>query len=169
MAELIQLSTGGQQIDLKVDLIYSLSESLTKQVSRVPLEHGRSVGDNAVDEPTAVRLQGIVSEMSIAEGRDAGKPAQQWVALKELMRRNALFALATEMDIQSNMLITTLTRPENRSTGTSLQFDMTLTQVDFVDVEFSNVSPATVDQEGPAANRTSEVNRGVVNASNNVG
>jgi hypothetical protein len=152
-----------------VDLLYGVAVRRTKSITSLPLEHGRKIADNTVKEPTAINFSGVVSDMVIAEGRGAndGTPRETWTLLQDMQDRNVLFSLVTELGVYENLLIRSLSNMENLQTGKSLQFKMRMQEVEFVRPTFSTVSIEAVDLNGPAADRTAQVSKGVLNASTN--
>jgi len=151
-------------IELPVDLIYNLDRTHSQTITDLPLESGRNVSDNATMAPLRVRLQGIVSNMIVAPGRNQEQPHQTWMILEEMMKTKQLLSLSSRLRFHENLMIEQLDIPENVRTGSSLQFDMTLKQVDFVKLDVSAIVRTTVDPTSPAADRTTEVNKGVLNA-----
>ncbi len=168
MTGLSYLTTGTEGVTIEVspeiDLIFGVGFSSNKNVTGIPLESGRALNDNAVDVPSMIRISGIVSNLVIVEGRDTDQPRKTWTLLQELKRRNVLFTLITELDVYENLIITALSNNENVQTGNSLQFNMSLQQMEFVTPTFTEISVDTVDSTGEAADRTQQVNKGVLNA-----
>lgn len=167
LSYLIESEGDGEAIQItpEIDLIYEVGVGSTTTITSLPVETGRNINDNAVDDPVRIRLSGAVSNMLVAEGRSPDQPKQTWTLLQDLKARRVLMTLVTELGVYENLLIQSLGNDENRQTGTSLQFKMSLQQVDFVDAEFTEINKETVDSSGPAANRTEKVNKGVLNAS----
>ena len=58
------------------------------------------------------------------------------------------------------MVIERAVAPVDKTTGRSLRFTIDLVEILFTDTEIVRYSPDVVDPEGPAANRTSEVDGG---------
>lgn len=164
---LIEGGEAGELIEIRpeIDLIHTVEASSTTTITSLPVESGRNVNDNAVDDPLRIRIAGSVSNLVVREGRSPDQPKQTWVILDDLKKRRVLLTLVTELGVYENLLIQSLSNGENVRNGTSLQFTMSLQQVNFIDAEFTEISTATVTPEGPAANRTEQVNKGVLNAS----
>lgn len=152
------------EISPEIDLISNVDTSSTKTITSLPLESGRPINDNAVDDPLRIRLSGSVTDLIVQEGRSPDQPKQSWILLQDLKARNVLLTLVTELGVYENLLIQSIGNVENVRTGKSLQFSMSLQQVNFIDAEFTEISTDTVVNDGPAANRTEQVNKGVLNA-----
>ena len=164
---LIASGDDGQVIEIspEIDLIHTTQATSTSTITSLPVESGRNVNDNDVDDPVRIRISGSVSDMVVKEGRSPDQPKQSWVILNDLKARRVLLTLVTELGVYENLLIQSLNNGEDVRSGTSLQFNMSLQQVNFIDAEFTEISTATVTPQGPAANRTEQVNKGVLNAS----
>lgn len=157
MAELSYITDeSGNEIALSIELIYAVDTETKSQVTDIPLETGRKVVDNVVEDPFKFNIRCIESDMT-------GDPRQIWSQLRTLKKKASLLTLETQMDRFENLLIKSISSPENMKTGESLFFDMTLIQVEFVDITSTALPVEIVSSDGPAANRTSQVNIGTIN------
>lgn len=151
-------------MELSIDLIYEVGATLESEITDLPLETGRPVIDNVMDRPLILRVQAMVSDLMTSTDKASSKPRQAWTQLQAMKSRRQLLTLLTELDRYDNLLIQSLAPVENVKTGKSLQFSMMLKQVNFADVLFTDIVQEQVKAEGPAANRTTQVNKGVLNA-----
>lgn len=164
MAELSYIidEEGGTEIPLQIDLIYGAETTASSSVTDIPLETGRKIVDNVIQDPLKFSLRCIVSDLVSEEGRDSSQPKKSWAQLRDLMKRKTLLTLQTQMETYENLIIKQLTSPENYQTGKSLIFDLSLAQIEFIDINVATLSAQIVAPESPATNRTSQVNLGPV-------
>lgn len=151
-------------IEPGIDLIYGVSVSGSQQVTSIPVESGRSITDNAVEDPDVITIKGVVGDLVIEENRDSDQPKNTWALLQDWKKRKLLLTLVTELDVYENLIIKRLNNNEGVSTGVSLFFTMTLQQIEFTVPQFTTLNSEVVDPVGAAANRTEQVDRGVINA-----
>lgn len=146
-----------------VDAYPEERHSLAATKTKYPVETGESIGDNIVNEPDVIVLEGWVSNLQLAEEAETdippeGKPSEAWARLKDLKEKGELLRVITQLGVYENMLITSIESTVDVSTGNALRFSMTLEELETVETVFVQLPPAKVS--GPASNRTGKVNGG---------
>ena len=137
-----------------VDGYHTENHTLRLSTTSYPVESGGALTDNAVREPTIVRLSGVVSDViasshsSIYEGKDAGA----WDAIYTLVDNRTLVDIVTPIAWYQRMIITRCETTRDVNTGDGLRFELTLQEVLRADSQLL-VEPITSDS--PANGRTS--------------
>ena len=127
-----------------------------------PVESGSTLTDNAVERRKRLRLEMWVSDVLAAPGSSVSptRPAEAWAIISDLFANRSPVTVTTALQVYTDMLIVRAVAPRNRQTGGSLRVTMDLAQVLFADTDLARFPPARVDPDGPAADRTSQVDGG---------
>lgn len=146
----------------RVDGYPNEEHRLTLGTTENPVESGSVISDNAVKRREQLRLEGWVSDIQPAPGNTAssGRPSDVWDAIVNLFTNKTLLTVITHLRVYRNMLIVRAVAPVNKHTGRALRFTIDLSEMLFSDTSLAKFPPNVVDSNGPAANRTSEVDRG---------
>ena len=137
-----------------VDGYHTENHTLRLSTTSYPVESGGALTDNAVREPTIVRLSGVVSDViasshsSVYEGKDAGA----WDAIYTLVDNRTLVDIVTPIAWYQRMIITRCETNRDVNTGDGLRFELTLQEVLRAESQLL-VEPITPDS--PANGRTS--------------
>ena len=137
-----------------VDGYHIENHRLRLSTTSYPVESGGALTDNAVREPTTVRLSGVVSDViassnsSVYEGKDAGA----WDAIYTLVDNRTLVDIVTPIAWYQRMIITNCETTRDVNTGDGLRFELTLQEVLRAESQLL-VEPITPDS--PANGRTS--------------
>lgn len=132
-----------------VDIWPTEEHVLTLVQTEHPVESGRILTDNAVRMPIYLRLTGWVSDLLLAPGYEfSGHPSLRgpntWQVIMRLMEEREPTTVYTALHHYENMLITNATAGVSVQTGTSLQFEMTLTEILVGETEVQPIKPAKV-------------------------
>jgi len=139
--------------------IYPVEEhDIGADVTRYPVESGASLTDNVVIRPKRVRLSGRVANLMPAAGNHVypGRAADAWQTLIWLMERRERMTVTTLLGDYDDMVITRLKAPVDVRTGTSLEFEVELSEIltgRMVEQPLTRVS-------GEATDRTAVVDAG---------
>ena len=127
-----------------------------------PIESGSTLVDNAVKRQERLRLEGWVSDLLPAPGMDQNpdRAADAYAAIVQLFNERTPVTAVTALRVYENMLITRCVAPVDKRTGRALKFTMDLTQVLFSDTDLARFPPDVVAEDGPAAERTTELDGG---------
>ena len=147
-----------------------LSEEHEASVSHTtyPVESGASLTDHAVRRPDKLKLEGWVSDLLPADTAFRGAPLQQraaeaWGQIDLLMTRRRPLTVATRLKVYRNMLLTKASAPVNNGTGYGLRFTLELEEILFRPLRETAGGLSLVPaDDGPAADRTADANRGAV-------
>jgi len=148
-----------------VDAIPDEAHSLSISKTEFPIETGGAQTDNAVKNPDRLVLEGWVSNLLI--NNDAlvdlpapGRPIEAWGRIRALAEDREPISVVTTLQTYDNMLITSVTARKNKDTGDALIFKITFEEALIAETQLTRLPPSRVDQDGPAANNTSQVNGG---------
>ena len=149
-----------------VDGYPSEEHQLTLGTTDNPVESGSTLTDNAVKRRERLRLQGWVSDIMPAPGLSVspGRPTDTWQEIIQLFENKTLLTVVTPLRVYRNMVIVRAVAPRDKHTGAALRFTIDLAEVLLADTSLARFPPAAVDPAGPAAERTSEVDRGELQA-----
>lgn len=127
-----------------------------------PVESGSVLTDNAVKRRERLRLEGWVSDILPAPGNELSPNRQPdvWSEIVQIFENKTLLTVYTGLRVYNNMVISRAVAPVNRNTGRALRFTIDLAEMLFSDTDISRFPPDEVAEDGPAADRTSEVDRG---------
>ena len=150
----------------RVDGYFAEEHQLTLGTTENPIESGSTLTDNAVKRRERLRLEGMVSDLLPAPGLSFSpdRPADAWNEIVQLFKDRTLVTVITAIRVYRNMMIVRALAPRNVRTGQALRFTLDLQEMLFSETDIARFTPATVDQGGPAADRTTEVDSGDVGA-----
>lgn len=115
-----------------VDGYHSETHSMRLSTTSYPVESGGALTDNAVREPSTVRLSGVVSDVIPASHSSVylGKDALAWNTMFTLMDTRALVDVITPIRWYRNMIITQCDTTRDVNTGANaLRFEMSLREI----------------------------------------
>ena len=115
-----------------VDGYHTEHHTLRLSTTSYPVETGGALTDNAVREPSIVRLSGVVSDVLAASHSSVytGKNTVAWAAINNLMHNRILVEIVTKIAVYSNMIIIRCEATRDVNTGSeALRFEMTLQEV----------------------------------------
>ena len=133
-----------------VDLWPDVQVSQRVETSDHPRERDTSFVDHAVESPLTMSMSGFVSDVLTAGKRPVtrGRLVSAVEALEAMLHSKAPVDVVTIHGTYRDMLVTGLTRRERPGSGYSLEFDMTLKQIRFIDAERGEVATGYVDERG---------------------
>lgn len=131
----------------------STEHKLGAQTGTAPLEDGARVTDHATPNTKELTLTGWVSDLVV--GPSAAGDA--WTEIERLNDASEPVRVITALGTYPEMIIKECTAQQ---VGRGMRFQMKLEQIIRVGVQRANIVAAS----GPAAQRTSEVNRGFINS-----
>lgn len=146
-----------------VDVNPTIGHQQSVAVTPYPVESGGTLTDNAVIQPNQLNITAIVSDQLFSADTRLNVPAQAragaaWGIIVDLLRKREPVTVVTQLQQYQNMLITDISSNQDKDTGLALIYNMRLTEVMFAQTKIVKFPPINVS--GPAANRTSTVNRG---------
>ena len=150
----------------RVDVYPVEEHNFAVKTTEYPVESGSVLTDQAVAERATLRLDGHVSDILPAPGNTLSpdRMADTWNAIERLRTQREPVTVVTDLRVYRNMLIVRARARVNASTGRALSFQLDLAEILFTDTELVRIAPEQVDGEGPAADRTSTVDRGDVDS-----
>ena len=127
-----------------------------------PVESGGTLTDNAVKRREKLKLDGWVSDLLPAPGNTLShdRATDAWGAIVSLFVSRTPVTIVTPLRVYHNMIVNRAEADENKRTGRSLRFTLELAEIIFSETEITRLNANNVDENGPAADRTSIVDRG---------
>lgn len=143
---------------IELDALISATHQDDVEVTDHPVEKGANITDHARRKPPTVTLEGLVSNtpvnrtqqtrtlnllggVTIVSNTDADSPAgvqgiseETYQKLQALAEDRPLVTVATPRRTHKNMILTSLTAPEDSRTGDALRFTATFKNVRFAEV-----------------------------------
>lgn len=128
---------GFQQIDRaiigSVELDVSLSEDhrFPAQLTENPVEDGTVFTDHVVLQPTALQIEGRVSDatQSLTSFRGPGRAADAFKALVTLQKSRETFRVVTALNVYERMMFEELSVPREALDGRSIRFTARLKEI----------------------------------------
>jgi len=172
-------STPSQIDTLELDAAVSETATFVSDVSEHPVESGSSIVDHVRPKPVEVKIDGIVTDtpLSMVQVRRAaqatgvelespqntpGRADAALAALLDLRDNPRRITVTTKRRVYSDMVLVSLTVPEDRATGDALRFSAAFRQVRTVTlrrVALRTATPATKPRvkAGPKPTKTAPV------------
>lgn len=148
----ILFTQGPVKIDsIELDAAISLTHQSAVTITEHPVEDGANISDHSRPRPESIVIDGVISntrlglkqELRVVEAfgqrfqvaagstspNAAGYAQEALVKLKELSTQRKTFTVVTRRRTYTDMMIETLSSPEDKNTGDSLRFTATCRQV----------------------------------------
>lgn len=130
---------------IELDATISESHQYNSTVTKYPIEDGSDISDHIFNEPVVLSISGIVSDFpmgflrgkigSIVRNEDFERSKSAMEELLFLRDEKSLMNVITGLKEYESMVFTSLVFNRNNSTGSSLQFTATMTQLQQVNSE----------------------------------
>lgn len=127
---LINSPTFGQFV---FDAVFSTEHSSNITVTQHPVQSGASVSDHAYREPDEVRLEIGMSDAAVFAG-DTSHSVNAYTQLRAIMEQREPITLITRLRTYQNMVITSMTVPDDYTTMNALKASIALQEVRIVSV-----------------------------------
>lgn len=114
------------------DAVFSTEHNLSITATQHPVQTGSSVSDHAFTNPTEVSIEVGMSDAMQGVGADHSVNAFQ--QLKAIMMRKEPLTVITRLDTYKNMLITSISAPDNYETMHGLKAQVYFQQIEIVSV-----------------------------------
>lgn len=165
-----------------VDLWLAESHQVKIKTTRYPIEDGSSITDNAFIKPRKLTLTGYVSNIitvtpsipflfgSIGynqrfRSQKNQKTSNAWAQLKQLASNFTPIKVVSNIevygaDLKEHLIITSLTTDINSNTGTSMQFEMKLSEIKIATSESRYLPNKVSGNNNPASSHVDLINSG---------
>jgi hypothetical protein len=119
---------------LQLDAAVSVQHQSEVDVTDHPVEDGSSISDHARTKPLTVTIEGIVSDTSTRLEDERGEKFsdQAYASLKNLRDTHKLIQIVTPRETYTDMILQSLSIPENAQTGEALRFTAIFKQIRIV-------------------------------------
>jgi len=150
--------------ELELDVTLTEKHEFSNEITSFPVEAGAEIADHVIQAPSRITIQGFVTNTPVKLFGGALDPTDYvQTALETLLTLaghikgdEGLYTtpepvtVVTGLNVYSNMMITSLTIPRDRTTGQALEFTAELVEVIYADSETvsipaDNVDPASAD------------------------
>lgn len=144
----------GQINGLTLDAVLSENNSFTSTVTENPVEDGKTISDNIINDPYKVNMAGIISDtppnlLGIGSSTSGSKSKAAFDLLVNARDQKQLFNVVTGFKVYQNMAFTNLDSNRDKDTGQSLNFTSSMTQIDKVGSKTVEI-PAEQVKDQPA-------------------
>lgn len=118
--------------DIAVDVILSNSHILSADVTQNTLETGSKISEHVVLQPRILSIS--FQQTNVSGGAERARSV--WGQFKHLYENRELITVVTEHEIYENMIISNLTGLESAPFKGALSCTLTLTQINFVNLQY---------------------------------
>lgn len=133
--------------DIKFDFTMQMDHSVNIVTTSHPVQVGAEVSDHAYREPDEVTLQVAYSDTVL--GSVDGHSMQAFATLETIANERQLVTLITRLKSYPDMLITSISVPDNFQTMYSLRATIIFKKIDIVDVETVQVQATVSSSKSP--------------------
>lgn len=130
------------------DAVFSAEHSGSVSTTKHPVQYGASVTDHAINEPDEVMLSIGMSDAATAAGTNHSVNAFQ--LLRQIKEKREPVTLVTRLATYANMLITSMSVPDDYTTMNALKASLIFTHIDI-----AVVTVVTVQQTVSSSKTTS--------------
>lgn len=127
------------------DAVFSTNHSANLTLTTHPVQSGASVADHAYMEPDEVTIE--IGMTDTALGVETNHSVNAFAQLRQLMEAREPLTLVTRLKTYQNMVITSISAPDDYTTMHSLRASIYLTQVKIVDVSVVRVQEVTTSSK----------------------
>ncbi|OQY32024.1 MAG: hypothetical protein B6241_12420 [Spirochaetaceae bacterium 4572_59] len=120
--------------DLNLDLILSEEEQLNGRATSNPVEEGYDVSDSIEVDPLTLKISGFITNSPVkdVDGNLATRYQDSIQTLKEIRLQALPITIVATQNVYENMAIEQLTIPRNAQLGESVEFSLTLKQIEII-------------------------------------
>ena len=120
------------------DAVFSAQHRFTVTLTKHPVQNGASISDHAYMEPSEVMIDiGMTDTM---KGHSKNHSVNAFKTLKTMMSLRQPVKLVTRLNTYTNMVITSISVPDDVKTMNTLRSTIIFTKVDLVSVKVVKVS-----------------------------
>lgn len=133
---------------IHIDAATSVTPKFTNTVTAHPTEGGNNISDHVFRQNTVIDIQGCIVNYPIRDAVDAGpnRVRTQYRQLVRLKENREFISVRSELQTFDQCVITALSFPRTANVGDSLQFSITLEQVQVVEPEAVITSEELLDR-----------------------
>ena len=136
--------------DFYFDAVFKTEHHAGTKVTEHPVQIGAAISDHAYREPDELML-----EIGMTDVNGDGNSANMFKQLKALMLTQEPFTVVTRLDTYENMLITSLSAPDDYTTMFAFKASLVLKQVRVVSVAVMQVQQTVSGSQNPSAQSSS--------------
>lgn len=132
-----------------IDATIRENHELSAEVTEHPVESGSTISDHIFNAPIRVLLEGEVTDspvqlfnFSVGERR-----LEAYAQFLEIRKAREPVTLVTGLSVYSDMVMTSLSMPQEVGTGKRLQFTAEFQQIEVVETETTTLPPASIAEE----------------------
>lgn len=119
------------------DLVYSLAIDATSEVTQYPVDEGANVTDHVRPKPITIRIDALLTDSGLDPAKadteaPEGTSEATFKQLDDQRLAGALLTLHTDQKDFANMVITSLSRTQDKSLTRAVRFTCTLQEIRIV-------------------------------------
>ena len=114
------------------DAVFSTEHQASVTVTKHPVQQGASITDHSYVEPNEVTLDIGMSDSMAGAGADHSVNA--YATLRAMMVKREPLKLVTRLQVYNNMLITSMSAPDDKTTMNALRCTIYFTEIGIVSV-----------------------------------
>ena len=130
------------------DAVFSTEHQASVTATNHPVQQGASVSDHAYIEPDEVTISIGMTDTMTDAGSDHSVNA--YTTLRSIMEKREPVTLVTRLKTYSNMLITSMSSPDDQSTMYALRATIIFTEIKIVSVSIVQVKQKTSGSKTPS-------------------
>lgn len=131
------------------DAVFGTDHSANLTVTQHPVQSGASISDHAYMEPDEVSIEIGMSDAAIGAPGGDGRSVNAFTQLRAIMEKREPVTLVTRLKTYPNMLITSMSAPDDYKTMHALRASIYFQQINIV-----SVSTVTVQEMVTSSNTT---------------
>ena len=136
------------------DAVFSVDHSANVTVTTHPIQAGASVADHAYQEPDEVTLDIGMTDAAI--GVETNHSVNAYTKLREIMAKREPVTLVTRLKTYQNMVITSISAPDDVKTMNALKASIYFSQVKIVEVSIVRVQEITTSSKKSTSSSSSK-------------
>lgn len=136
------------------DAVFSVDHSANVTVTTHPVQAGASVADHAYQEPDEVTLDIGMTDAAI--GVETNHSVNAYTELREIMAKREPVTLVTRLKTYQNMVITSISAPDDVKTMNALKASIYFSQVKIVEVSIVRVQEITTSSKKSTSSSSSK-------------
>ena len=121
------------------DAVFSTDHSANATITQHPVQSGASISDHAYMEPDEVSAEVGMTDTAASISGGASRSVNAYAQLRALMELREPFTLITRLRTYQNMLITSISAPDDYKTMNALRASIVFQQVNIVSVSTTTV------------------------------
>lgn len=152
----------GSRKFLKVDCVPSEGHDYTSDVTQFPVESGATITDNILNKPKSLQIEGFISNTPLDESQnDPNNGLNLFGQLMEIRNNKTKVSVSTKFGHYKNMVMSSVSLPVDASTGETVRFSATFTEIITVDSLYTTLPNIRQDKKPLAQSKVNKARQPV--------